>query len=83
MTLDEIKNNYALERNWSNWDDFLRNCILNACTGVLDQAIDDICILAQKRSVKKCDGCGNKFDAMDISVGVCYCCQKEIKQTAL
>ena len=28
-----------------------------------------------------CDGCGSKFDAMDISVGVCYCCQKEIKQT--
>lgn len=27
-----------------------------------------------------CDGCGSKFDAMDISVGVCYCCQKEIKQ---
>lgn len=30
-----------------------------------------------------CDGCGSKFDAMDISVGVCYCCQKEIKQTDL
>lgn len=30
-----------------------------------------------------CDGCGSKFDAMDISVGVCYCCQKEIKQTYL
>lgn len=28
-----------------------------------------------------CDGCGSRFDAMDISVGVCYCCQKEIKQT--
>lgn len=28
-----------------------------------------------------CDGCGSKFDAMDIKVGVCYCCQKEIKQT--
>jgi hypothetical protein len=25
-----------------------------------------------------CDGCGSKFDAMDIKVGVCYCCQKEI-----
>ena len=33
--------------------------------------------------VSVCDGCGSKFDAMDISVGVCYCCQKEIKQTAL
>lgn len=30
-----------------------------------------------------CDGCGSKFDAMDISVGFCYCCQKEIKQTDL
>lgn len=30
-----------------------------------------------------CDGCGSKFDDMDISVGVCYCCQKEIKQTDL
>jgi len=30
-----------------------------------------------------CDGCGSKFDAMDIQVGVCYCCQKEIKQTDL
>jgi len=30
-----------------------------------------------------CDGCGSKFDAMDIKVGVCYCCQKEIKQTDL
>lgn len=30
-----------------------------------------------------CDGCGSKFDAMDISVGACYCCQKEIKQTDL
>ena len=30
-----------------------------------------------------CDGCGSKLDAMDISVGVCYCCQKEIKQTDL
>lgn len=30
-----------------------------------------------------CDGCGSKFNAMDISVGVCYCCQKEIKQTDL
>jgi hypothetical protein len=30
-----------------------------------------------------CDCCGSKFDAMDISVGVCYCCQKEIKQTDL
>lgn len=30
-----------------------------------------------------CDGCGSKFDAMDISVGVCYCCQKEIKQNDL
>ena len=29
------------------------------------------------------DGCGSKFDAMDTSVGVCYCCQKEIKQTDL
>lgn len=28
-----------------------------------------------------CDGCGSKFDAMDIQVGVCYYCQKEIKQT--
>ena len=26
-----------------------------------------------------CDGCGSKFDAMDIKVGICYCCQKEIK----
>ena len=26
-----------------------------------------------------CDGCGSKFDAMDIQVGICYCCQKEIK----
>jgi len=30
-----------------------------------------------------CDGCGSKLDAMDISVGVCYCCQKDIKQTDL
>lgn len=30
-----------------------------------------------------CDGCGSKLDAMDISVGVCYCCQKEIKQNDL
>ena len=30
-----------------------------------------------------CDDCGRKFDAMDISVGFCYCCQKEIKQTDL
>jgi hypothetical protein len=30
-----------------------------------------------------CDGCGSKFDAMDIKVGVCYCCKKEIKQTDL
>lgn len=30
-----------------------------------------------------CDGCGSKFNAMDISVGVCYCCQKEIKRTDL
>lgn len=30
-----------------------------------------------------CGGCGSKFDAMDIKVGVCYCCQKEIKQTDL
>jgi hypothetical protein len=28
-----------------------------------------------------CDGCGSKFDAMDINVGVCYCCQKEITPT--
>jgi hypothetical protein len=26
-----------------------------------------------------CDGCGSKFDAMDIKVGICYSCQKEIK----
>ena len=26
-----------------------------------------------------CDACGSKFDAMNISVWVCYCCQKEIK----
>lgn len=30
-----------------------------------------------------CDGCGSKFDAMDIALGVCYCCQKEIKQIAI
>lgn len=30
-----------------------------------------------------CDGCGSKLDAMDIKVRVCYCCQKEIKQTDL
>lgn len=30
-----------------------------------------------------CDGCGSKFDVMDISFGACCCCQKEIKQTDL
>lgn len=30
-----------------------------------------------------CDGCGSNFDVMDIQVEVCYCCQKEIKQTDL
>ena len=28
-----------------------------------------------------CDGCGSTFNEMDIAVKVCYCCQKEIKQT--
>lgn len=53
MTLEELKNNYARERNWNNWDDFLRNCIQNSCFNVLDQSINEVCILAEKELLKK------------------------------
>jgi hypothetical protein len=47
-------------------------------------AMEDFAALRQPPVIGSvCDGCGSKFDAMDISVGICYCCQKEIKQTDL
>lgn len=60
---------------------------------LLEQDMQEICNIVNEMQSNElrqplvigsvCDGCGSKFDAMDISVGVCYCCQKEIKQTDL
>jgi hypothetical protein len=73
-TIDEMKRAFECGRNFqltgeNNFQELIEE---------LNQALRQPPVMGSV-----CDGCGSKFDAMDIQVGVCYCCQKEIKQTDL
>lgn len=74
MTKAEEIYHRFVQYEWNEIGEGMKKSILDAINEALHQP-PVICSV--------CDGCGSKFDAMDISVGVCYCCQKEIKQTDL
>lgn len=67
MTLQEIKDNYAKEQGYLDWDDLCYYYELDPELSTIDKKenidrhIDEVCILAQERALENASGLVDQF----------------------